>query len=77
MKISQYDGNNIAFNKGEYSPDTQSGKRLLAHELTRKVQQGAARGSREEGSVGERQGVVVMAVFADPSIHQYNLSAGD
>lgn len=32
-------GNNIVFNRGKFSPDTQEGKRLLAHELTHVVQQ--------------------------------------
>ncbi|MGB1254077.1 MAG: eCIS core domain-containing protein, partial [Candidatus Promineifilaceae bacterium] len=35
-------GNNIAFNSGEYNPGTPDGDRLLAHELTHTVQQGAA-----------------------------------
>ncbi|MET0391909.1 MAG: DUF4157 domain-containing protein [Chitinophagaceae bacterium] len=33
-------GNNIVFNNGQYSPGTDSGKRLLGHELTHVVQQG-------------------------------------
>lgn len=32
-------GNNIVFNQGQYSPDTENGQRLLAHELTHVVQQ--------------------------------------
>lgn len=32
-------GNDIYFNKGEYNPKSQDGKRLLAHELTHVVQQ--------------------------------------
>lgn len=32
-------GNNIVFNSNQYSPDTESGKRLLGHELTHVVQQ--------------------------------------
>ena len=32
-------GNNIVFDKGNYSPETSGGKRLLAHELTHVVQQ--------------------------------------
>ena len=32
-------GNDIYFNKGKFNPDTQSGKHLLAHELTHTVQQ--------------------------------------
>jgi hypothetical protein len=34
-------GNHIYFNKGEYNPQHAEGKRLLAHELTHTVQQGA------------------------------------
>lgn len=34
-------GKDIYFNQGKYSPETQEGKRLLAHELTHVVQQGA------------------------------------
>lgn len=33
-------GNNIVFNSGQYSPESNSGKRLIAHELTHVVQQG-------------------------------------
>jgi hypothetical protein len=32
-------GNHIVFNEGQYSPGTESGKRLLAHELTHVIQQ--------------------------------------
>jgi hypothetical protein len=32
-------GNNIVFNSGQYNPNSDSGKRLLAHELTHVVQQ--------------------------------------
>ncbi len=35
-------GNNIVFNSGQYSPDSDSGKRLMAHELTHVIQQGGA-----------------------------------
>lgn len=33
-------GNDIAFGSGQYSPDSSSGKSLLAHELTHVIQQG-------------------------------------
>ena len=33
-------GNNVVFGAGQFSPQTHSGKRLLAHELTHVVQQG-------------------------------------
>ncbi|NOQ72221.1 MAG: DUF4157 domain-containing protein [Crocinitomix sp.] len=35
-------GNDIYFNQGEYNPSTNSGKHLLAHELTHTIQQGAS-----------------------------------
>ena len=35
-------GNDIYFNQGKFNPDSQTGKRLLAHELTHVVQQGGA-----------------------------------
>jgi len=35
-------GNDIYFNNGKYSPDSQNGKTLLAHELTHTIQQGAS-----------------------------------
>lgn len=38
-------GSDIAFAKGNYAPDSKSGQRLLAHELTHVVQQGGARRS--------------------------------
>ncbi len=33
-------GNNIVFNNNQYSPESDSGKKLIAHELTHVVQQG-------------------------------------
>ena len=38
-------GNNIVFNSGQYSPETPTGQRLMAHELTHVVQQGATKPS--------------------------------
>ncbi|MGH7230238.1 MAG: DUF4157 domain-containing protein [Nitrospiraceae bacterium] len=35
-------GSDIAFGMGEYTPETQAGRRLLAHELTHSIQQGSA-----------------------------------
>jgi hypothetical protein len=32
-------GNNIVFNQGQYSPESESGKKLMAHELTHVMQQ--------------------------------------
>jgi hypothetical protein len=39
-------GSNIYFNEGQYQPETNSGKKLLAHELTHVVQQGAVQNSK-------------------------------
>lgn len=41
-------GNDIYFNSGKYDPETSNGKRLLAHELTHVVQQGAAPAATEK-----------------------------
>lgn len=41
-------GNDIFFSKGTYSPQSESGQRLLAHELTHVVQQGAAQRKAEK-----------------------------
>jgi hypothetical protein len=36
-------GNSIVFNEGQYNPSTPNGQKLLAHELTHTIQQGAAK----------------------------------
>ncbi len=36
-------GNNVVFNRGAYRPESASGKRLIAHELTHVVQQGGGK----------------------------------
>jgi len=41
--IAYTSGNNIVFNDGQYNPDTEPGKKLLAHELTHVVQQNGGR----------------------------------
>jgi hypothetical protein len=44
-------GNNIYFNEGKYNPNSQSGKHLLAHELTHTVQQGASIRKKPENNI--------------------------
>ena len=44
-------GNDIYFNSGKYSPESASGKHLLAHELTHTVQQGGAVQRKEEDEI--------------------------
>jgi hypothetical protein len=44
-------GRDVVFGRGQYSPDTQSGQALLAHELVHVVQQGEAR-SKSRSAAG-------------------------
>jgi len=47
-------GSDIVFNSNQYSPNTDSGKKLLAHELTHVVQQSGSNNIRRKpGDVGE------------------------
>jgi Domain of unknown function (DUF4157) len=46
-------GNNIVFGAGEYAPSTESGRRLVAHELAHVVQQGESHLSRQAQSQSE------------------------
>lgn len=43
--------NNVVMGKGEYTPGTDSGRRLMAHELTHVAQQGAAPGVARKAKV--------------------------
>lgn len=56
-------GRDIYFNEREYNPSTKNGKRLLAHELTHTLQQGAAPSRTIQRKPGD---------FEDP-IHDYLL----
>lgn len=49
-------GNNIVFNQGQFSPGTENGKHLLAHELTHVVQQGSAVGNIQRACGAEAIG---------------------
>lgn len=46
--------NNVYFNEGEYNPNTSDGKKLLAHELTHTVQQGAVQRKEKEPEVQQQ-----------------------
>lgn len=51
-------GSHIVFNSGQYTPGSESSRRLLAHELTHVVQQASGRGRRyvtEPGDAWERE----------------------
>jgi hypothetical protein len=43
-------GNDIYFNQGKYNPDSFSGRKLLAHELTHTLQQGASQPKSQSAS---------------------------
>ncbi|MGH2459155.1 MAG: DUF4157 domain-containing protein, partial [Chloroflexota bacterium] len=47
-------GRDVVFGAGEYAPNTTEGQRLLVHELTHVVQQGAATRPPPIGALGER-----------------------
>ncbi|NIJ54694.1 eCIS core domain-containing protein [Dyadobacter arcticus] len=54
-------GNDVFFNQGKYNPDSDSGKHLLAHELTHTVQQGGGKIKRKliaTGSSGDFVSIV-------------------
>jgi hypothetical protein len=46
---------NVVFGAGEYAPQTEAGRRLLAHELTHVVQQGTGRIQRQTTQATEKQ----------------------
>jgi hypothetical protein len=57
-------GSHIYFNRGQYSPNSFQGKRLLAHELTHSVQQGATSRLQNVSASGQfYQG-------SSPEVHQ-------
>jgi hypothetical protein len=47
-------GNNIVFNNGQYSPESDSGKKLMAHELTHVVQQEGSISRKIQRALGVR-----------------------
>ncbi|MDH5408246.1 MAG: DUF4157 domain-containing protein [Gammaproteobacteria bacterium] len=69
-------GSDIVFSQGQYQPDTQSGQRLLAHELTHVVQQQGMNQNKIQRDVKPWQ--EVNAVFGRGSrrIHLFNHAFG-
>lgn len=59
-------GNTVAFNEGEYQPGSDSGRHLLAHELTHVVQQGAAGQLQRKPLSVSRAGVRVQRAISLP-----------
>jgi hypothetical protein len=60
-------GGDIYMGAGKYSPGSEAGQRLLAHELTHTLQQGAARLQRQESHVAEA-GVIQRRLSDDASV---------
>ena len=57
-------GNDIYFNEGKYNPESDSGKHLLAHELTHTVQQGA---SPNSNTVQQKSNIVQKEEAKEPA----------
>lgn len=64
-------GNNIHFAKGEFDPDSQKGRHLLAHELTHSIQQGAVQ--RKE-TTDERSPVKGVRKIVPKSKHEKKIA---
>jgi len=62
-------GRDVVFASGQYAPDMESGRRLLAHELAHVVQQGAGVPAAVSGSKGQLQRK--NAPKPDPAIEQW------
>lgn len=66
-------GNHIVFNSQKYTPDTDEGKRLLAHELTHVVQQNSAMPAmiqKDDRAAGPRGGVSIHSPVVDEFLTQ-------
>jgi hypothetical protein len=72
-------GNDIYFNQGEYQPQSNEGKRLLAHELTHTLQQGKDSSIKNKGLVQRTTiGEILdefFAIFSSPK--QWNMPESD
>ena len=66
-------GDEIFFGAGEYQPENSAGRRLIAHELTHTIQQGAS-GYRPVGS-GERNGQLVGISQRPAKLQRQSLTA--
>jgi hypothetical protein len=64
--------NRIVFNSGQYSPHTQEGRKLLAHELTHVVQQTGGRGTgRKSPRAVQRKVMLKHAEMKDKERHDF------
>ncbi|MBE9586600.1 DUF4157 domain-containing protein [Mucilaginibacter sp. JRF] len=63
-------GNDVYFNKGQYAPDSASGRHLLAHELTHTLQQGKNNTIRKDAEPGPRGGLSIHSPVVDEFLTQ-------
>lgn len=67
-------GNNIVFSENQYSPETDSGKRLLAHELTHVIQQNPLTKSKNPNQVqrkpGDNHDLTAVDLSGDPVLEK-------
>src|SRR6185436_452726 len=59
-------GNNVVFNSGQYNTNSDSGKRLLAHELTHVVQRNSSKEKINSKNIIQRDLAVEPVVDAEP-----------
>ncbi|NIM95754.1 MAG: DUF4157 domain-containing protein [Anaerolineales bacterium] len=68
-------GQSIVFGRGQYAPETSTGRRLLAHELTHVVQQNAGKSlrpcSKERITLLSRERSIQCAYYKREELHQY------
>ncbi len=76
-------GGDIFFARGQYQPQSSAGQRLLAHELTHTVQQGASvrrqaatRGATPLGAAGRVQRVFAPEFFIDATVRHHFPNGG-
>jgi hypothetical protein len=62
-------GNNIVFNQGQYSPGSEAGQRLMAHELTHVVQQSEGMNGVQKQNIIQRQAWAGAAAWAACKTH--------
>ena len=67
-------GNNIVFNENQYSPEADSGKRLLGHELTHVIQQNSLAKTKNPNPIqrkpGDKHDLTAVSLSGDPVLEK-------
>jgi len=74
--LAYTNGNNIVFNQNQYSPDTEGGKSLLAHELTHVVQQSSSAKSIQRDVINMPAETITVGMPSDLSSLSTPAAAG-